>query len=148
MFLVELYPLVAISVATLPILFFPVQVIMGIESRSDVIESQSSGLKKVNKMLYKFVNGFTHPIQSIVECLIRRKIRKPEKQIFFSKCIYIFISFNSFSLGIIIRIMSGFILLTSALIYYKPKDSFSFQNNHSINHYLSLSDQFVQRSKD
>ncbi len=47
MFLVEQYPLVAISVATLPILFFPVQVIMGIESISDVIESQSSGLKKV-----------------------------------------------------------------------------------------------------
>ena len=41
-------------------------------------------------MLYEFVNGSTHPVQPIVECLIRRKIRKPGKQIFFSECIYIF----------------------------------------------------------
>ena len=47
MFFVEQYPLVAISVATFPVLFFPAQVIIGIESISDVIESQSSGLKNV-----------------------------------------------------------------------------------------------------
>ena len=42
MFFVEHYPLVAISVATFPVLFFPAQVIMGIESISDVIELQFS----------------------------------------------------------------------------------------------------------
>ena len=47
MFFVEHYPWAAISVTTFPVLFFPAQVIMGIESISDVIESQSAGLKNV-----------------------------------------------------------------------------------------------------
>ena len=37
----------AISVATFPVFFFPAQVMMGMESISDIIESQSVGLKKV-----------------------------------------------------------------------------------------------------
>ena len=46
--------------------------------------------KECNEMLYEFVNRSTHPVQPIVECLIRRKIGKPRKQIFFSECMYLF----------------------------------------------------------
>ena len=71
MFFVEQYPLVAISVATFPVLFFPAQVMMGMESISDIIESQSVGLKESNEMLHQFINRLTHQAQPIVECLIR-----------------------------------------------------------------------------
>ena len=34
-------------------------------------------------MLHQFINRLTHQVQPIVECLIRRKVREPGKQIFF-----------------------------------------------------------------
>ena len=51
---------------------------MGMESISDIIESQSVGLKKVMRCFTSSLNRLTHQVQPIVECLIRGKVRETD----------------------------------------------------------------------